>query len=61
MINALTRTNWLASTESLAKTPNFVAFLSRIGFFSLLPRFWILLKEFPEAPEIRQRIERVYN
>ena len=34
-----------------------VAFLSRIGFFDARRRFWTT-KEFPEAPEIRQRIER---
>jgi hypothetical protein len=34
-----------------------VAFLTRIGFFDASQRFWTT-KEFPEAPEIRQRIER---
>ncbi len=34
-----------------------VTFLSRIGFFDPRRRFWTT-KEFPEAPEIRQRIER---
>jgi hypothetical protein len=34
-----------------------VAFLCRIGFFDAHRRFWTT-KEFPEAPEIRQRIER---
>jgi hypothetical protein len=34
-----------------------VAFLSRIGFFDPHQRFWTS-KEFPEAPEIRQRITR---
>jgi hypothetical protein len=34
-----------------------VAFLARIGFFDLNRRFWTT-KDFPEAPEVRQRITR---
>jgi hypothetical protein len=33
------------------------AFLARIGFFDPNRRFWTM-KDFPEAPEIRQRITR---
>lgn len=36
------------------------AFLSRIGFFDRKRRFWTK-REFPEAPEIRQRITRFIN
>jgi hypothetical protein len=66
--------NWCL-TESLQADGSFVhggddsveentyfgaAFLSRIGFFDRKRRFWTK-REFPEAPEIRQRITRFIN